>query len=485
MKNFKVFAPAVSAGGGIEWNMFKKGLKKEPDLIVIDPGAFSFHPYYLGRGRSSFDKNEVKEDLRFVLNEAINKDITVIIGNVGGAGAWIHVKLMEDIIYELGLEMDLTFSLASINSQVDKDYIRRAFWQGKIMPLAHNEELTEEEIKNSKRIVVQMGIEPIQEAYKRGGQVIVAGRAYSPALYGAIPFYKGFSPGLSYHMGRILEQGKCMFANLSEEELIIESLDDRTLLTPEYAAELSFFSNSGYIDIDEEKNLDISPYRIQGPGGIIDFTDTRFYKEEDNKVKIKGTRFVPREKNRLRLEGAKLKGYKTHSLAGVKNPLMIKEIDVIIEDIKRQVDENFNSGIYDYDLNFGFSGLTGFCGDLNNLDENYEETDILELGLIIETIADSQELADNITKFVKSTLHHYDYEGRVVTAENSVLPNLSPKISSTEVYELNICHLLEVEERENTGANKEANNFEANNFKEDKYANDLKEDIFAINIKDL
>ena len=52
-----------------------------------------------------------------------------------------------------------------------------------------------------------MGSEPIVEALDRGAQLIVAGRAYDPAPFAALPIREGYDPGLATHLGKILECG--------------------------------------------------------------------------------------------------------------------------------------------------------------------------------------------------------------------------------------------------------------------------------------
>ncbi|WP_409347453.1 acyclic terpene utilization AtuA family protein [Paenibacillus glucanolyticus] len=45
------------------------------------------------------------------------------------------------------------------------------------------------------------------EALKQGVDIIVCGRAYDPSPFAAIGIYHGKDPGLSYHLGKILECG--------------------------------------------------------------------------------------------------------------------------------------------------------------------------------------------------------------------------------------------------------------------------------------
>ena len=90
---------------------------------------------------------------------------------------------------------------------MDKEFLKRSLAKGKIKTFEMAKALTAEDIDRSERIVAQMGMEPFIEALKMGADVIVAGRAYDPAVIAALPIMNGFDPGLAIHMGKVLECG--------------------------------------------------------------------------------------------------------------------------------------------------------------------------------------------------------------------------------------------------------------------------------------
>ena len=68
-----------------------------------------------------------------------------------------------------------------------------------------------------------------------------------------------------------------------------------------------------------------------------------------------------------------------------------------------------------------------------------------ELMIIIEAVAPTQEQADTICGFARSTMLHFGYEGRIATAGNLAFP-FSPSDSQMgEVYEFNVYHLMKVD----------------------------------------
>ena len=65
-----------------------------------------------------------------------------------------------------------------------------------------------------------------------------------------------------------------------------------------------------------------------------------------------------------------------------------------------------------------------------------------EVGLIIEAVAGTQEQANTICSFCRTTLLHYGYEGRIATAGNLALPYSPSDLPAGAVYEYCIHHLL-------------------------------------------
>lgn len=69
-----------------------------------------------------------------------------------------------------------------------------------------------------------------------------------------------------------------------------------------------------------------------------------------------------------------------------------------------------------------------------------------DVGLIMEVIADDQETANAVCSYVRSTLLHFGYEGRISTAGNLALLYSPSDIPCGDVYEFNIYHLMEVDD---------------------------------------
>jgi hypothetical protein len=99
-----------------------------------------------------------------------------------------------------------------------------------------------------------MGIEPIQKALKEQCEVILCGRCYDPAVFAALPVLRGFSKGLAYHLGKILEcaaiaatpgsGSDCVLGILTEDSFILEALNTVRKFTKESAAAHTLYEKS-------------------------------------------------------------------------------------------------------------------------------------------------------------------------------------------------------------------------------------------------
>ena len=67
------------------------------------------------------------------------------------------------------------------------------------------------------------------------------------------------------------------------------------------------------------------------------------------------------------------------------------------------------------------------------------------LGIIIDVVGKTQEIADTICALARSRMLHCDYEGRKSSAGNLAFPFSPSDIHAGEVYEFSVFHLAEVD----------------------------------------
>lgn len=436
MKPIKVLSTTAILGYGFPLASFEAGMKMNPDCIAVDAGSTDPGPYYLGAGVSFTDYTAVKRDLAIMIQAGLKHKVPVLVGSAGGSGAKPHLDWQLKIVYEIAKEYDLHFKMAIIEADFDKDFVLKAFEEGKVKPLHPAPECTREDILESTHIVGQMGVEPFIKALNDGAEVIIAGRSYDPNMFAALPIIRGFDKGLALHMGKILEcaaiasspgsGSDCMMGTITEDSFILQTLNPARKCTV-----LSVSAHTLY----EKTN----PYILPGPGGTIDLHNTTFTQLDEERVEVKGSKFIPSDPYYIKLEAAKCVGYRTVSIAGVRDPIFIKETDAILEGVTKRVKDNFKN-LDNYHLNFKIYGKDGVMGDL----EPIKEIRSHELCIVIDAVAQSQDVANTVCSFARSTMLHYGYEGRIATAGNLAFPYSPSDFKVGAVYNFSLYHLIEV-----------------------------------------
>ncbi len=436
----KVLALNGILGYGYPVKSLENGLRQNPDLIGVDAGSTDPGPHYLGIGKSFTSRAAVKRDLELALPEAVSMGIPFIIGTAGGSGGEPHLKWNKEIIEEIAREKGLHFKMALIHAEIDREYLKGKLREGKIKPMGPNLGLRERDIDESVRIVGQMGAQPFIEALDMGVDVILAGRSSDAALYAALPLRGGYAPGLTWHAAKIIECGAmCCIPGTTADSIMAHLEKDYFLLRPLNAARRCTPMSVAAHTLYEQPN----PYYLYESEGMADLSQSKYEQYDEKTVRVSGSRFVPAKKPTIKVEGVAEAGYRTISIAGVRDPIMIAEIEKITEAVAEQVKAVFQSRISaaDYQLFFRLYGKDGVEGENEPCKSKAHE-----LGVVIEVVAKSQEMADDVCAVARSTMLHYPYEGRKATAGNLAFPYSPSDISMGVTYKFSIYHLLEPED---------------------------------------
>lgn len=437
---FKILSTTAILGYGFPMTSFEAGMEKKPDLIAADAGSTDPGPYYLGAGISFTDRQAVKRDLRIMIKAGVANKIPVVVGTAGGSGAEPHLDWCYDIIKEIAAEEKLHFRIALIHSEFEKSFVVNELKAGRIRSLDRAPELTEERILNSEHIVAQIGVEPYIAAFDESPDVILAGRSYDPSVFAALPIMKGFDRGLALHMGKILEcaaicaspgsGSDCMFGTLTNDGFELEALNSARKCTTVSVAAHTLYEKT-------------NPYILPGPGGHLDLRNCTFTDMGGGKIRVEGSKFVRDDPYTVKLEGARSVGYRTVSIAGTRDPIMIREIDRTIEAVKSNVADIYQDQGWNYRLNMIVYGKDGVMGPL---EPNPSTQSAHELGIVIEAVAETQERADAVCATARSTMLHYGYPGRIATAGNLAFPFSPSDFHAGKVFEFSVYHLLETDD---------------------------------------
>lgn len=433
----KIYSPTAILGYGFPIESYKKAIELTPDVIAVDAGSTDPGPYYLGKGVSFVEKEATKRDLSFLLEMAKMKDIPLIIGSAGGCGTKDSVEWTFNIVKEICKEKNFHFNIALIFSDISKEIVLSALRNGKIKSLDGSHELRENDILNSTNIVAQMGVEPFIQALDRNTQIIIAGRSYDPNPFSVLPLMEGYDKGLSFHLGKILECGAIacepgngrdgLMGSIFDDHFEVFPLDENKKCTI-----LSVASHTLYEKSD--------PYHLYGPNGIIDLENTEFLQKDEKTVIVRGSKFISSVEKWIKIEGAEFLGYRGVCIAGIRDPIMISKIDEILRAQYKIVKENFPEFLEEYRINFHVYGKNGVMGPWER-----EEKISHELGLIIEVLSKEIRITKAILGFIRSSLLHFGYEGRISTAGNLAFPFSPSESIWGEVYKFSIYHLINEE----------------------------------------
>jgi hypothetical protein len=134
--------------------------------------------------------------------------------------------------------------------------------------------------------------------------------------------------------------------------------------------------------------------------------------------------------------------YRTFVIAGIRDPLLIKCLTQVEDDVKLSILEYYSNIPKDaYQINFYHYGQNGVMGELEPSEELPHE-----IGLMFEVIAQTQDMANTVCASLRSTLMHFGYPGRKSTAGNLAFPFAPSDIPFGPVYAFSVYHLMRVDD---------------------------------------
>jgi hypothetical protein len=410
-------------------------------LLAIDAGSTDPGPYYLGSGRPFVSETMVRRDLDLLLPAARRQNARVVIGSSGGAGTADQLAFVVEIVKKVVADQKLgPLKLATIDSELSKASLHQALAGGRVRSFETRAELTGQDIADAAHVVAQIGIEPMMAALEDGCDILVCGRAWDVANVAAYPVLLGHERGLAFHLGKILECGGQAAVPVEGSDLLMGRLmTDHFIVETPHASKACTVESVGAHTLYEKSN----PVWLPGPGGTVDLKETSFEALGADRVAVTGSRFHPAPRHTVKLEGAKLAGCRHIAIAGIRDPLMIRQLDAVAEGVKARLTANLGASAEQgsFDLRFRFYGRDGVMGSL-------EPTPVPshEIGLVIDVVAKTPQLAETVCAMARSLTLHWAYPGRIATAGNLAFPFSPADLPAGPVYEFNIYHLMEIDD---------------------------------------
>lgn len=283
--------------------------------------------------------------------------------------------------------------------------------------------------------------------------IIIGGRSYDPAPYVAFSAYHAFNQrycqilsldshilGGFTHMGKIMECGglcatpkspSCQATIYRDGTFDVRPLMPGALCTPTTVAAHTLYEKS-------------RPDRLYGPGGHIDLSASTYSALSDKcSVRVSGTTFHSSKGGggcyTVKLESAKVTGYRTMFIGSFVDPILISQLDSLLNRVKGYVTQQHSHISEKWDLGFHTYGY----------DETNKTAHMGNIFLVAEALAETQATATSIASTARVACIHGPYEGQKATSGNFGF-GLGGKgeIETGPCAEFSIYHLMELKEEE-------------------------------------
>ncbi|MBI2847350.1 MAG: acyclic terpene utilization AtuA family protein [Chloroflexi bacterium] len=425
------------SGAKVNPRAFLTALERKPQFVGIQAGTGDYGPHYLGTGSSKLSHSSVKFDLEMFVIPCLEAGVPFVLGGCPTAGTKSCVDWTLDILREIAVERQLKFKLATIYSDISKEYLLRRL--GERERIRHLElpghDLTAEDVEASTNIVAFMGWEPFIRALDTNADVIFTGRCCDDAIFSAPAVRAGFDPGIAWHTGKIIECGGMaakpvrndipMVATVRDGYFLVEPMGENVRCTVESVTAHNLYERA-------------SAFQQKGPGGTLDISGVQYEQHDERTVKVSGSKFIKGQYQVL-IEGAGLAGYRSIFAAGVRDPEVIRRLRDFQKAAEQRAREELK-GQGDFKVIFHNYGIDGAMGEY---EPNREKpTPSYEVGIVAEIVASTQTLASDVCQRLYGTMHMMMYEGRVKGEGNLATPFSPLTIEAGPVYRYTINHLL-------------------------------------------
>jgi hypothetical protein len=278
------------------------------------------------------------------------------------------------------------------------------------------------------------------EALKGGADIILGGRSYDPAPYAAFCLLRGVTEGVAWHMGKIMEcgaacavpKGRSIVATIRRDSFDLTPIAPEERCTPISVAAHTLYEKT-------------RPDRLPGPGGILNLDAARYEQVTEKTTRVSGAEFVPTP-YQVKLEGVTHLGYRTVIIGGVRDPVLIRQLEDFLQRIRLYVQERFPAldKSETCRLIYHLYGQNGVMGPL----ETRTNADAHEIAILGEVVAPTQDLATTIANFVRICITHGPYPGQMATTGNFASPLSPHEQEAGAVFKFSLYHLVDLEEGE-------------------------------------
>jgi hypothetical protein len=403
VQEMRYIAATGALGAGVDRQSLFAALDEEPRFIAADAGTTDAGAFALGAGETAFSRGAVKHDLSLMLQAGLRARVPVIVGSAGTAGADMHVDWVLDIVDEIAGEIGEPLRGHAIYAEQSGNALAESLDAGRIRPLAPARELGAEQLARCRRVVAMMGVEPLQQALAGNPQFIIAGRCSDAALYAAMPLMRGFPAGPAWHAGKVVECGTLACETMGPGVMVVRLREDSFSVRPFGPGLRCTAQSVAAHSLYETAN----PFLFKEPSGTLDISESTYEQEDDLTVRVTGSRFAPTAEYSVKLEGAELIGFETMLIGGVRDPLILSQLDWWLERIRHYIKGMISRAMgieldgERYRVGFQVYGRNAVMGDLEPVEALGHE-----VGIVCTTLAPTQDEATEMARLCRQPLLH-------------------------------------------------------------------------------
>jgi hypothetical protein len=224
-----------------------------------------------------------------------------------------------------------------------------------------------------------------------------------------------------------------MSAELDQDGFTVEPPNPALRCTPQSVAAHTLYETG-------------DPYLLVESGGTLNTAEAKFEAASDRAVRVTGSRFLPSAEYTVRIEGAALVGYRSIVVAGIRDPLVLRQLDSFLSNVRtvveRKVEDSLKLAANQYTLTFRVYGRDGSMGDA----EPIGKIEGHEVGLIIDVVASSQAVAADIIPIASHTGLHTPIPEHDGLISNFAYPFSPGGIDAGPVYQFCANHVWRLDD---------------------------------------
>ena len=189
------------------------------------------------------------------------------------------------------------------------------------------------------------------------------------------------------------------------------------------------------------------PDRLPGPGGILNLDGASYQQVTEKTVRVTGAVFEPSRVYQIKLEGVEKLGYRTIFIGGIRDPILISQIDEFLAQVRAYTQSLFPE-LDKSDqcrLIFHIYGRDAVMGPLECRPAVGHE-----IGILGEVVAESQEMSHTIANNARASILHMPYKGQVATTGNFASPLSPHETHAGPVFKFSLYHLVDLQPGEET-----------------------------------